>query len=75
MLGASYGGGGRVREFGTDMHTLLYLKWLTNKDLLWSAGNSAQCYVAAWEGEEPGEEWIHVCVWPSPFAVHHVIVL
>ena len=44
------GGGYReviVREFGPDMHILLYLKWITNKDLLYSPGNSAQCYVAA----------------------------
>ena len=25
-------GEGVVREFGMDMHTLLYLKWITNKD-------------------------------------------
>ena len=36
-----------VRGFGIDMYTLLYLKWITNKDLLYSTGNSAQCYVAA----------------------------
>ena len=41
-------GGGIVREFGIDMYTLLYLKWITNKVLLYSTGNSAQCYVAAW---------------------------
>ena len=29
------------------MYTLLYLKWITNKDLLYSTGNSAQSYVAA----------------------------
>ena len=23
-----------VREFGTDMYTLLYLKWVSNKNLL-----------------------------------------
>ena len=34
-------------EFGMDMYTLLYLKQITNKDLLYSSGNSAQCYVAA----------------------------
>ena len=39
------GGGGIVREFGIDMYTLLYLKWITNKDLLYSPGNSAQYYV------------------------------
>ena len=25
---------GIVREFGMDMYTLLYLKWITNKDLI-----------------------------------------
>ena len=39
-----------VKEFGMDMYTLLYLKWTTNKDLLYSTVNSAQCYVAAWMG-------------------------
>ena len=38
-------GGGIVREFGIDMYTLLYLKWIINKDLLYSTGNSAQYYV------------------------------
>ena len=31
---------------------LLYLKWITNKDLLYSPWNSAQCYAAAWMGAE-----------------------
>ena len=43
-------GEGIVREFGTDMYTLLYLKWITNRDLLYSTGNSARCHVAAWMG-------------------------
>ena len=46
---------GIVREFGMDMYTLLYVKWITNKDLLYSTWNSAQCYVAAWMGGEFGE--------------------
>ena len=33
---------GIVREFGIDMYTLLYLKWINNKDLLYSTGNPAQ---------------------------------
>ena len=37
--------GGIVREFGMDMYTLMYLKWITNKDLLYSTENSAQYYV------------------------------
>ena len=39
---------------------LLFKKWIINKDLLYSMGNSAQCYVAAWMGGEFGGEWIHV---------------
>ena len=34
---------GIVREFGMDMYTLLYLKWITNKALLYSKGDSARC--------------------------------
>ena len=51
-----------VTEFGIDMYTLLYLKWISNKDLLYSTGNSAQCYVAAWMGGEFGGEWILVYI-------------
>ena len=51
---------GIVGESRVDMYTLLYLKWITNKDLLYSTGNSAQCYVAVWMGGEFGGEWIHV---------------
>ena len=29
-------------EFGTDMYTLLHLKQITNKDLLYNTGNAAQ---------------------------------
>ena len=59
-----------VRESEIGLHTLLYLKWVTKKDLLCSTGNSAQCYVAAWMGEEFGGEWIDAYVWLSPFAVY-----
>ena len=45
---------GIVREFGMVMYTLLYLKWITNEDLLYSTWNSAQCYVAVWKGGEFG---------------------
>ena len=48
-------GKGTVRESGMDMHTLLYLKWITNKDLLCGTGNSAHCDVAAWRGGGLGE--------------------
>ena len=51
------------------MYTLLNLKWITNKDLLYSTWNSAQCYVAASMGGEFGREWMHVYIWLNPFAV------
>ena len=36
-------GEGMVREFGMDMYTLLYFKWIANRDLLYTTGNSVQC--------------------------------
>ena len=60
---------GIVRKFGINMYAQLYLK-RTTKDLLYSTGNSALCYVAAWMGGEFGRQWIHVYVWLSPFAIH-----
>ena len=59
-----------VRGFGMDRYTLLYLKWITNKNLLNTTRNSAQCYVAALMKGEFGGEWIHVYVWLSLLAVH-----
>ena len=43
-----------------DRGTLLYLKQITNKDLLYSTGKSAQCYLAAWMGREFEGEWVHM---------------
>ena len=58
-------------ESGINMYTPQYLKWRGNKDLLYSIGNSAQCYVAAWMGErESGGQWIYAYVWRSNFSVH-----
>ena len=48
-------GEGIVREFGKVVYTLLDLKWVTNKDPLYSTGNSAQCYMPACRGGETGE--------------------
>ena len=52
------------------MYTLLHLNWITNKDLLYSTENSAQCYVVAWMEGVSGGEWIHGYAWLSPFAVY-----
>ena len=61
-----------VRELRSHrLHGMVkYLKWITNKDLLYSKRNSVQYYVAAWIGVEFGEEWIYVHTWLSIFAVH-----
>ena len=45
-------------SFSFSMYTLLYLKWIINKDLLYSTRNSAQCDMAAWMGGEFGGEWM-----------------
>ena len=50
------------REFGMDVYILLYLKWVINKDLQYSAGNSAQCYGAAWMGGGRGAMDTCVCM-------------
>ena len=39
------------------MYVLLYLKWITNRDLLYSTWNFAQYYVAVWMEGRFGGEW------------------
>ena len=53
-----------------DVNMLLYLKWRANKVPAYSAGSSAQCYVAAWMRGDFGGEWIRVHAQLSPFAFH-----
>ena len=55
------------------MYALLYLKWITNKDIQYVLGrtwNSVQFYVAAWIGGDLRGERTHEYVWLSPFTVH-----
>ena len=53
-------GEGIVGEFGMNRYTLLYFKWKTNEGLLYSTGNSAQCYgQPGWE-RSLGAERIHI---------------
>ena len=54
--------GSKETEIRKACFTLLYLKQITNKDLLYSTGNPAQCCVPAWMGGEFGGEWMYVCV-------------
>lgn len=34
-----------VREFWIDIYTLVYLKWITSKNIPYNTGNFAQYYV------------------------------
>ena len=63
-------GEGVVREFEKVIYSLLYSKWITNKDLLYSTWNSTQFYMQTWMRGRPRGECIHVYVWLSPFPVH-----
>ena len=45
-------GYGIVMEFGKVMYTLLYSKWITNKDLLYSTWNSTQMLCANLDGRQ-----------------------
>ena len=58
-----YGYQGTVGErinwnIGIDIFTLLYTKQTTNKDLLYTAGNSTQYSVMTYMGKE--SKWIHI---------------
>ena len=65
-VGAYLPGGGMregiVREFEMDIYTLLYFKWITNKDLLYSTGNSTQYSAMTYMGKESQKEWVYVYV-------------
>ena len=55
--------GGEINlEFGINIHTLLYIKLISNKDLLYSKGNSTQYSVITYIGKESEKEWIYVYV-------------
>ena len=54
--------GGINCEIGIDIYTLLYIKYITNKNLLYSTGNSTQYSVMTYMGIESKKEWIYVYV-------------
>ena len=58
--GEKDGRGVVVRVFGIDMYTLLYLKWIINKDVLYSAVGCGSL-----DGRGFGGEWVRVYGWAS----------
>ena len=63
-------------KFGMDTYTLLYLKWITNKVLLYSTGNSTKCmWQLGWEGSLGKNGYIYIYGWvPSLFTLNYHIV-
>ena len=57
------GGQGIVKEFGIDINTLLYAKWVTNKNLLYSIGSSTWYSVMTYMGKESKKECISVYIY------------
>ena len=54
---------GRVKwEIGIDIYTLLYIKSITNKNLLHSTGNSTQYTVMTFMGIE-SKKRVHMCMY------------
>ena len=45
---------------GNDIYTLLYVKQITDKDLLYSTGNSTQHSLMVYMGKESKKELIHI---------------
>ena len=56
-------GGGINWEVGIDIYTLLYMKEITKKCLLYNTGNSTQYSVMTYVGKESKKEWIYVYVY------------
>ena len=52
--------GGINWKIGIGTYTLLYIKYITNKDLLYSTGNSTQYSLMAYIGKEYKNESLYV---------------
>ena len=72
-------GWGRINwEIGTDIYTLLYIKEITNKDLLFSTRNSSQYSVMTCMGKQSKKEWryiyiyIYICITDSLYCTAEI---
>ena len=63
-------GGGINQEVAINIYTLLYIKQIINKDLLYSTGDSTQYSAITYMRKESKKEWIYVYVQLIHFAVH-----
>ena len=62
----AFRGEGIAEHFGMVRYRLLYLKWITNRDLSFGTGNWPT-HAPAWMGGGFGGERTRGYVWPSPF--------
>ena len=53
------------QEIGNNRYTLLYLKYVINKDLLYSTGNPTQYSVTTYMGKEPEKKNSCICITES----------
>ena len=54
---------GMYREFGLCIYTVLCIKWIINKNLLYTTGNSTWYSVESYMGRKSKKEGIYLCVW------------
>ena len=65
-----------VKDFGKLKYTLLYLKWITNKSLLYTTWNSTQYYVPAWMGGGLGENrYMYMYGWIPSLSPETITIL
>ena len=55
-------GSGERLEFGINVYTLLYIKQIINKDLVYHTGHSTQYSVVIYMGRENEKEYMYVYV-------------
>ena len=58
MVTRGEGGSDKLENWDLHVHTTIYK--ITNKDLLYSSGNSTQYSVMAYMGKESKREWIYI---------------
>ena len=56
-------GGGINQEFGINIDTLLYIKQIINKDLLYCTGNYTQYLVITYMEKKSGKEYIYIYIY------------
>ena len=56
-------GGGSNQEIGINTYILLYMKYITNKNILYSTGKYTQYFIITNKEKESEEEYICMCVY------------